>query len=227
MAPPADYPVDRPGVPIDIVFQRPRGAHFDRAVLLAHGAGAGMDAPALRFVADALGKAGVPSLRFNYPYMSAGRKGPDRPAVLEASTREAAALLAAKTKLPPDRLVLGGRSMGGRYCSMLAAAADGGVACLGLLLLGYPLHPAGKPLRLRTEHFPHLGMPVLFISGTRDALAGRSALTEAAEKIKGKVDVHWLDEADHGFRVPKRAGRTADDVMRDVAAAAVEWVMRL
>ena len=211
----------------DVAFQRPRGARFDRAVLLAHGAGADMDAAPLRAVADALEVAGIPSLRFNYPYRSAGKKAPDRPAALEAATREAVALLALKAKVPPERLVLGGRSMGGRYCSMLAGATEGAAPCLGLLLLGYPLHPAGKPLQLRTEHFPRLGMPVLFISGTRDALAGRAALTEAAKKIKGKTEFHWLDEAEHGFRVPKRTGRTADDVLGDVAAATVEWVMRL
>lgn len=186
-----------------------------------------MDAPPLLAVEQALAEAGVPSLRFNYPYRSAGKKAPDRPAVLEAATREAADLLALKAKLPPERLVLGGRSMGGRYCSMLAGATEGAAPCLGLLLLGYPLHPAGKPLQLRTEHFPRMGVPVLFISGTRDALAGRAALTEAAKKIKGKTAFHWLDDADHGFRVPKRTGRTTADVLGDVAAATVKWVMRL
>ncbi len=117
--------------------------------------------------------------------------------------------------------------MGGRYCSMLAGGAGNATPCLGLLLLGYPLHPAGKPLQLRTEHFPLLDVPVLFISGTRDALADRAALTEAAEKIKGETAFHWLEHADHGFRVPKRTGRTEDDVLGDVAAAAIEWVMRL
>lgn len=216
----------------DVAFQRPRGARFDRAVLLAHGAGADMDAAPLRAVADALEAAGIPSLRFNYPYRSAGKKAPDRAPALEAATREAVALLASKTKLSPERLVLGGRSMGGRYCSMLAGsmlagAAENATTCLGLLLLGYPLHPAGKPLQLRIGHFPRLRVPVLFVSGTRDALASRAALTKAAKEIKGKTAFHWLDDADHGFRVPKRAGRSADDVLGEVATAAVNWVIRL
>src|SRR5262245_63848618 len=140
-------------------YQGPkRGA--DRAVLLAHGAGADLDAPALRAVADALADAEVPSLRFNYPYRDAGKKAPDRPTALLAATRAAVDELAARTKLPPDRLVLGGRSMGGRYCSLLAGADTDPVPALGLCLLGYPLHAPGKPDSRRDDHFPRLTMPV-------------------------------------------------------------------
>src|SRR5262249_53126556 len=150
-------------------YQGPkRGA--DRAVLLAHGAGADMNAAALTTVADALADAKIPSLRFNFPYKAAGRRSPDRPPVLEAAVRDAIAELATRAKLTPDRLVLGGRSMGARFCS-LVAADDGalGLTLLGLTLLGYPLHPPGKPENLRVDHFPNLRMPVLFASGTRDA----------------------------------------------------------
>src|SRR5262245_23515880 len=157
-------------------YQGPkRGA--DRAVLLAHGAGADLDAPALRVVADALADAHVPSLRFNYPYRDAGRRAPDRPATLLAATRAAATDLARRTALPPNRLVLGGRSMGGRYCSLVVGAEVDPVPALGLVLLGYPLHAAGKPAVARDEHFARLGVPVLFVSGTRDALAGEPELT--------------------------------------------------
>src|SRR6478735_1929965 len=151
-------------------YQGPkRGA--DRAVLLAHGAGADMHAAALTVVADALADAKIPSLRFQYPYRAAGKKAPDRPPVLAAATRSAVAELSRRANLPPERLVLGGRSMGGRYCSLVAGDIDDPVPCLGLLLLGYPLHPAGKPEKLRVEHLPRLTMPVAFVSGTRDSLA--------------------------------------------------------
>src|SRR4051794_17682147 len=135
----------------DVAYQGPkRGA--DRAVLLAHGAGADMHAAALTTVADALADAKIPSLRFNFPYKQAGRRSPDRPPVLLASVRAAAAELAKQAKLPSERLVLGGRSMGGRICSMAAADANGdGIPALGLVLLGYPLHPPGKPESLRVE----------------------------------------------------------------------------
>jgi predicted alpha/beta-hydrolase family hydrolase len=202
-----------------------RGA--DRAVLLAHGAGADLDAPALRAVADALADAMVPSLRFNYPYRDAGRRTPDRGPTLLAATRAAVGELASRTRLPAARLVIGGRSMGGRYCSLVAADEDDPVPALGLLLLGYPLHAVGKPEVVRDDHFRRLTMPVLFVSGTRDALAGKPALSRAARKIRGPVSWCWLDSADHGFKPLKSSGRTAADVLATVGAAAVEWVQAL
>jgi predicted alpha/beta-hydrolase family hydrolase len=197
-----------------------RGA--DRAVLLAHGAGSDMHAATLGVVADALAAAKIPSLRFNYPYRDAGRKSPDRAAVLDATTREAAAELARQAKLPPERLVLGGR-----YCSLIVGADDDPVPALGLLLLGYPLHAAGKADQPRVEHFPRIRVPCLFASGTRDSLASQDALTDAVKAIKGPVTMHWLDSADHGYRPKKASGRTVDDVAAEVADASVEWVRAL
>jgi len=195
----------------------------NRAVLLAHGAGADMNAAALTTVADALAAAKVPSLRFNFPYKAAGRRGPDRPPVLEASVRAAIAELATRTKLTPDRFVLGGRSMGGRICSMVAAA-DG---ALGLALLGYPLHPPGKPEQLRVDHFPRLRMPVLFASGTRDAFGTPEELKQCAEKIRGPVTFHWIETADHGFKPLKSSGTTAAAALAGVAQRVVDFVTSL
>jgi len=215
---------DDAGLVTDVEYRSGRrGA--DRAVLLAHGAGADLDAPALVAVADALSDAGVPSMRFRYPYRSAGRRAPDRPAVLEAATREAAAELARRARLPPERCVLGGRSMGGRYCSVVVGAADDPVPALGLLLLGYPLHPAGRPERLRVEHFSRLRCPVLFVSGTRDALAGREQLEAHARAIPGPVTFHWIESADHAFRPLKRSGIDPAEALADAAASAVAWVL--
>jgi uncharacterized protein len=196
----------------------------DRAVLLSPGAGADRNAPALVAVADALEAAGIPSLRFDFPYRAAGRKAPDRPPVLEAATREAAAALAERTGLAPDRLVLGGRSMGGRIASMVVSAPDDPLPALGLLLLGYPLHAAGKPERRRDDHFRGITCPVLFVSGTRDSMAPKPALTRSAKKVQGAVTHHWLDSADHGFRPLKSSGLTIDDVLADVAETSVTWV---
>ena len=210
----------------EYAWQGPKRA-IDRAVLLAHGAGSDMHGTALLAVADALTAAKIPSLRFNYPYRSAGRNAPDRPKVLEAATREAAAELATRAKLSPERLVLGGRSMGGRYCSMVVGAADDPLPALGLLMLSYPLHAAGKPEKPRVEHFPAITVPVLFVSGTRDSLAGRDALTNAAKAIRGTTTFHWIETADHGYRPLKASGRTTDDVLTEVAAAATGWVAGL
>lgn len=202
-----------------------RGA--DRAVLLAHGAGSNMNGAALRAVTDALAAAKIPSLRFNYPYRTAGRNAPDRPKVLDAATREAAAELAKRTKLPPERLVLGGRSMGGRYCSMVVGDRDDPLPALGLLMLSYPLHAAGKPDQPRVDHFPGIRVPILFVSGTRDSMAAQAELTEEAKAVRGKTSFHWVDTADHGYRPLKASGRTADDVLAEVAGTAVAWVAGL
>jgi predicted alpha/beta-hydrolase family hydrolase len=199
----------------------------DRAVLLAHGAGSDRRGAALVTVADALERADVSSLRFDYPYRVQGRKAPDRPAALDAATRAAADELGRRTGLAADQLVLGGRSMGGRVCSLVASDPDDPVPAMGLLMLGYPLHPAGRPEKRRDEHFPRIHCPVLFVSGTRDALAPKTELTKSARKIKGDVTFHWLDTADHGFRPLKSSGRSIDDLLTEVAEISVTWVKSL
>jgi predicted alpha/beta-hydrolase family hydrolase len=198
-----------------------RGA--DRAVLLAHGAGADMNSAALTTVAAALAAAKIPTLRFNFPYRSAGRSGPDRAPVLEAAVREAIAELVKRTKLDADRFVLGGRSMGGRICSMVAAT-DG---ALGLALLGYPLHPPGKADQLRVDHFSQLRMPTLFVSGTRDAFGSPEELKRNAKKIKGKVTFSWVETGDHGFKPLKSSGLTAPQALDEVAVTVVGFVRSL
>lgn len=211
------------GTPVDLEFGYVGGRRgADRAVLLAHGAGSDMDAPVLRAVAGGLADAGVPSLRFNYPYRTRGVRAPDRAPVLEASTRRAAAELRGRSGLPDERLVLGGR-----YCSLVVGSEADAVPALGLCLLGYPLHPAGRPDRLRSDHFPLLGSPVLFLSGTRDALASRDLLEREAKVIPGPVTFRWLETADHGFRPRKASGRSYDDVVAEVAGVVVDWVTSL
>jgi len=199
-----------------------RGA--DRAVLLAHGAGSDMHAPALTTVADALAEARIPSLTFNFPYRSAGRRSPDRAPVLEAATREAAHELAKRARVEPERVVLGGRSMGGRMCSQVVGAEGDPLPALGLVLLGYPLHPPGKPETLRIEHFPRIRVPCLFVSGTRDAFGTPDELQRHAEKIKGVVEWHWIETADHGFKPLKSSGLTVDAALAAAAAEVVRFV---
>lgn len=167
----------------------------DRALLLTPGAGADRDQPSLVAIERSL--APVPVERMDFPYRLAGRKSPDKPAVLLAAVREGAAGLAQRTGLEPDRLVLGGRSMGGRICSM--AVADG-LAARALVLISYPLHPPGKPETLRTEHLPRLGVPCLFVSGTRDAFGTPAELEAATKTIPGDVTHVWVEGGDHGLR---------------------------
>ncbi|MFN2606870.1 MAG: alpha/beta family hydrolase [Acidimicrobiales bacterium] len=186
----------------------------ERAVLLTPGAGADRTSPALVAVDEALAADGVPVVRMDFPYRRAGRRAPDRAPVLVAAVVEGAAALAARTGLAPGRLVLGGRSMGGRMCSM--AVADG-LSALGLVLVSYPLHPPGRPDRARTEHLASLAVPCLFVSGTRDAFGSRAELEAATATIPGPVTHVWLEGGDHGLR-----RRHAD-----VAAAVREWVLAL
>jgi uncharacterized protein len=199
----------------------------DRAVLLAHGAGADMRTAALTSLADALADAEIPSLRFDFPYKAAGRRAPDRPPVLAASARDAARELARRTKLPAERLVLGGRSMGGRICSMVVADEEDPLPALGLVLLGYPLHPPGKPESSRVEHFPRLHSPCLFVSGTRDSFGTPDELQRAARRIEGPVTWHWIESADHGFKPLKSSGLSVEQALAGAADAGVTFVRAL
>ena len=183
----------------------------DAALLLTPGAGAGRDQPALVAIEDALD---IPVERMDFPYRTAGRRAPDRPPVLLEAVRQGAAELAARTGLPPDRLLLGGRSMGGRICSMAVAE---GLPALGLVLISYPLHPPGKPDRLRVEHFGAIEVPCLFVSGTRDAFGTPDELVRHAKAVAGAVTFAWIEGGDHSLR--RRDAEVAGLVKRWITGA--------
>ncbi|HEX4082933.1 MAG TPA: alpha/beta family hydrolase [Acidimicrobiales bacterium] len=178
-------------------------------LLLAPGAGAGSDQPSLIAIDDAVTAAGVRVARMDFGYRLAGRRAPDRPPVLLAAVVDAATQLAESAGVPPDRLALGGRSMGGRICSM--AVADG-LPAAALVLVSYPLHPPGRPDRLRTDHFGALRLPCLFVSGTRDAFGSPAELEAATAAIGGPVTHVWIDGGDHGLR--RRDDEVAEAVRR-------------
>ena len=182
----------------------------DRGLLLAPGAGADRNQVSLVAIDDAATAAGWLVVRMDFPYRKAGRRAPDRAPVLIASVRDEAAGLASRC----GRLVMGGRSMGGRMCAM--AVADG-VGAAGLVLISYPLHPPGRPAGLRTEHFPLLEVPCLFVSGTRDAFGSPAELEAATAAIPGGVTHRWIEGKDHGLR-----GCEAP-----VSAIVVEWLTQL
>lgn len=187
------------------------------ALLLAPGASASRDQSALVAIETALATLApaVPVERMDFPYRKAGRKAPDRePALVEAVRAEAAAL-ADRTQLAPERLMLGGRSMGGRMCSIAVAQ---GLPALALVLVSYPLHPPGRPERLRTEHFPQLALPCLFLSGTRDTFGTPAELEAATAAIPGPVTHVWIEGGDHGLK--RRDAAVADAVRAFVEAVA-------
>jgi uncharacterized protein len=163
-------------------------------LLLAPGAGADRNQPALVAIDHAVSQStGGVVVRMDFPYRKAGRRSPDRAPVLIAAARDEAAALAKRC----DRLVMGGRSMGGRICSMAVAE---GVDAAGLVLVSYPLHPPGRPEKLRVEHFAALDRPCLFVSGTRDAFGTPEELEEATAAIPGAVTHRWIEGKDHALR---------------------------
>jgi uncharacterized protein len=188
------------------------------AVALAPGAGTSMDNPLLVAVAEGLAARGHRVLRFNFAYQERGSKRPDPPKLLIATYRAAAGALRAEGD---RRLVIGGRSMGGRMASLLAAE---GYACDGLLFLGYPLHPAGKPEQLRDAHLPQVRAPMLFLQGTRDALCDLALLRPVLARLGDRAKKHEVAGGDHGFEVRKMDGRTPESVLAEVIGAAARWI---
>jgi len=199
-------------------------------LVLGHGAGAGMGHPFLEAVAGRLAARGVATFRYRFPYMEAGRRRPDPQPVLVATVR--AAVAAAAREAPGLPLSAGGKSMGGRMTSLAAAgregAAENGLPEIrGLVFLGFPLHAAGKPGIERADHLDRVPQPMLFLQGTRDRLAGLDLLEPVVERLGDRATLHVVDGADHSFRLPKRAGRTDEEVLDELAETTAAWLDRL
>jgi uncharacterized protein len=204
------------------LLSRPGSA---RAVLvLAHGAGAGMEHPAMRGVAAGLAQRGIATLRYQFPYMERKSRRPDPPALCHATVRAA---VAAAARLAPDLpLFAGGRSFGARMTSQTQAQAPlAGVR--GLVFLAFPLHPAGQPAADRAAHLQQIGVPLLFIQGNHDALADLSLLQALVERLEDRATLHVLEDADHSFHVPARGGRKDSDVREEAFDAVCAWLGRL
>lgn len=185
-------------------------------VVYAPGAGANIDDPFGVYLCEMLAERGATAVRFQFPFQEAGKSGPDRPPVLEATWR---AVIGA-VRPAAGKLCVGGRSMGGRIASMVHAA---GVKCDAVALFAYPLHAPGKPDQPRAEHLPSIRARTLFVSGMNDAFGAPDELAAAARLVK-LAKLHLIDGADHGFAVPKRTGRTKADVYAEAAAALVSWL---
>jgi uncharacterized protein len=194
--------------------------------VLAHGAGAGMVHPFMAAVAVELAARGIATLRYQFPYMERGGKRPDPPGLAQATVRAA---VAAAARLVPDLpLVAGGKSFGGRMTSQAQSAAPlAGVR--GLAFLGFPLHPAGRPSEERGKHLCDVRVPMLFLQGTRDALALPELLAPLCDALGGRATLRLFADADHSFHVPARTRRTDAQVrgeMMDVLAAWVDAILR-
>jgi predicted alpha/beta-hydrolase family hydrolase len=210
--------IDSASGPLPALWHAPDAAVA--ALVLAHGAGAGMTHAHMEAIAAAFGRCGIATLRFNFPFIEAGRKRVDSPAVATAAVAAAYAATRARTRLP---VWLGGHSFGGRMAShaVLTHALDP----VGLVFCSFPLHPPERPAVDRAAHLAALRRPLLFLSGTRDALETAQLLKNVVAALP-QAELHWLATADHGYRVQKRARGDAENVFDEMARAARAFIDR-
>jgi len=196
----------------------------DRAVagfVFAHGAGAGMHHAFMTQAAAALCDRGVATLRYQFPSMDQGLKRPDPPAVAHRAVR--AAVAEAARRLPGTPLFAGGKSFGGRMTSQ-AQAEQPLPGVLGLIFLGFPLHPAGKPSTQRADHLARVDLPMLFLQGTRDALAELELIEEVVATLGARATLRTIEDADHAFHVRVKSGSSDDRVLSDIASTTARWI---
>jgi hypothetical protein len=189
------------------------------AVVLGPGAGGDRRTPLLVRTAEALAAAGRQAVLYNFLYSDQGRRAPDPPDVLEATTRAVGDYVS--RELGAARIVHGGKSMGGRIASQVVAK---GAPAEALVFLGYPLHPPGRTDALRDRHLPAVGVPMLFIQGTRDSFARMDLLERVIQTLGEKATLHVIEGGDHSFGVPRRGGRTKAEAEKEVIDTVVEWL---
>ncbi len=203
---------------VSAILERPHDARF--LYIVAHGAGAGMRHQFLESVTARLAESGVATLRYQFPYMEEGRKRPDPPHIAERTVR--AAVAAAADAAPDLPIVAGGKSFGGRMTSQ-AQSRDRLPGVRGLVFLGFPLHAPGRPGDHRAEHLNDVTVPMLFLQGTRDALADLDLIREVTNRLGPRATLHVLEGGDHSFKVLKRSGRKSEDVINELAEAIAGW----
>ena len=204
------------------IFEPATSGEQEIVFVCAHGAGGNMNDRGIVQTASTLRSRGLGVVRFNFLYKKKKSGRPDpMPRLKECIT---AVVSRVRDEIEPTTLIIGGRSMGGRAASMLAAD---GFACDGLLLLAYPLHPPGKPDQLRDAHLPAIKVPVICFNGTRDPFCTPALMEEVLKRVKTEWEMHWVEGADHSFHVLKSSGRTDAEVLDGIGNATEQWVSRL
>jgi predicted alpha/beta-hydrolase family hydrolase len=219
--PAKDVSIAIPGAePVSGLWQAPEDAKA--CLVLAHGAGAGMTHRSMIAIADGLGGRSVATLRYQFPYMEAGRRRVDPPPIAHAAVR--AAVAAARDLAGDLPLFAGGKSFGGRMTSQAQAAAPL-EAVRGLVFLAFPLHPAGKPSVERSAHLAKVALPMLFVQGSKDALAELDLLNDTVVGLGARATLQLIPDADHAFHVPAKSGRKDADVLAEALDAVADWIM--
>jgi predicted alpha/beta-hydrolase family hydrolase len=201
-------------------------------LILGHGAGADQSSNFMKLFASGLADRGVDAMTFNFVYTEQRRGAPDPKAKLESCYRAVIEAALSEKLIKNNRLTIGGKSMGGRIASQVAAAAcEKGEALAkqiaGLVFLGYPLHPPGNPAKLRVEHLPHLKMPMLFVQGTRDSLGSTEEIAPIVKKLKLPATIYVIEGGDHSFKAPKKFGRSQEEIYEAAMDAIAAWVEAL
>jgi predicted alpha/beta-hydrolase family hydrolase len=204
---------------VSALLLKPRGAQA--CYVFAHGAGAGMDHPFMQGIAEKLAEARIATLRYQFPYMQAHSKRPDRPPVCLATVRAAVAL--ARKKCVQIPLIAGGKSFGGRMTSQ-AQALDPLPAVVGLVFFGFPWHLPKQPALHRSEHLAAVRLPMLFLQGGQDPMGDPKLVSAQVQKRRKNWTLHSVPDADHGFHVPIRSGRTDSQVQEELACAFSKWL---
>jgi uncharacterized protein len=195
-------------------------------LLLGHGAGANQTSGFMRLFADGLAARGFDVMTFNFVYMERGRSVPDQKAKLESCFRAVINAALKHRKLKQNRLIVGGKSMGGRIASQVLASEDISEV-VGLVFLGYPLHPPGNPAKLRVEHLEHVGKPMLFVQGTRDSLGTPEEIQPFVKKLRPPATIYAIEGGDHSFKAPKKFGLTQEEVYEAAMDQIDRWARSL
>jgi len=211
-----------------LVYPAEKKSRLGVTIILGHGAGANQSSGFMTLFASGLAERGLDAMTFNFVYTELGKGVPDPKAKLEACFRAVIVAAINHKKLKGNRLVIGGKSMGGRIASQVTADASEKDEPLaetinGLVFLGYPLHPPGNPSKLRVEHLPQIKMPMLFIQGTRDSLGAVDEIKPFIKKLKLPAEIYAIEGGDHSFKAPKKFGKTQEEIYESAMNEIVRW----
>jgi len=215
-----------------LLYAAAKQARAGLTAVLGHGAGASQDSGFMRMFAIGLAARGLEVMTFNFVYMEQGRSVPDQKHKLESCFRAVIDAAVKHRKLKNNRLLIGGKSMGGRIASQVAAAASQEKDPLadqinGLVFLGYPLHPPGNPAKLRVDHLEHIRKPMLFVQGTRDALGTPEEIQPFIKGLRPAAKIHTIEGGDHSFKAPKKFGLPQEEIYETAMNEIVSWAEKI